>query len=62
MQSAKFVKTPLGQHFKLSINQHSQTDEERKEMICITNANASGSLMYLLVRTRPNLTFVVSSV
>ena len=62
MTNSKPVKTPLGQHFKLSSVQCPETEEERKEMNCIPYANAIGSLMYLMVCTRPDLAFAVSSV
>ncbi|TYK03226.1 Retrovirus-related Pol polyprotein from transposon TNT 1-94 [Cucumis melo var. makuwa] len=55
MVEAKAVSTPLEQHFKLSSKDSSKDIEESKRMESIPYSNATGSLMYLIVCTRPDL-------
>lgn len=60
MDSAKFVSTPIGQHFKLSINQSSKIGDKKKFMVKIPYINMVCSIMYVMVCSRPYLTYVVS--
>ncbi|KAJ0869659.1 putative RNA-directed DNA polymerase [Helianthus annuus] len=62
MEHSKSVSTPLAQHFKLSALHSPQTEDERKDMERYPYANAVGSLMYLMICTRPDLGFAVSMV
>ena len=55
MNEAKPVSTPLGSHFKLSKEQSLKTEEERDHMSKVQYASAIGSLMYVMVCTRPNI-------
>ncbi|XP_031281256.1 secreted RxLR effector protein 161-like [Pistacia vera] len=62
MLDAKSVQTPLGAHLKLSHEQSPQTETDKLEMAGIPYASALGSLMYLMVCSRPDLGFAVSLV
>ena len=59
MNEAKPVSTPLCSHFKLSKGQSLKTKEERDHMNKVPYASAIGSLMYVMVCTRPNISHVV---
>lgn len=52
---AKLMSTPLAQHFKLSMRDSPDTDEEKELMKKIPYVNALGCLMYLIVCTSPDL-------
>ncbi|GJW13180.1 retrotransposon protein, putative, ty1-copia subclass [Tanacetum coccineum] len=58
----KSVKMPLGGHFKLSLKDCPVRDCDVKKMSKVPYANAVGSLMYLMVCTRPGITYAVSVV
>lgn len=62
MAQGKVVQTPIGQHFKLSASNSPQTDEEKQGMSNVPYASAVGSLMYLMVCTRPDIAYCVSIV
>lgn len=62
MAEAKPVVGPMAQHFKLSINQCPETEHELSYMNKVPYASAVGSLMYLMVCTRPDLAYAVSLV
>ncbi|KAD7478277.1 hypothetical protein E3N88_01413 [Mikania micrantha] len=62
MESSKPVITPLAQHFKLSKEDCPVTDAEVEEMKGVPYSNAVGSLMYLMVCTRPDIGYAVSVV
>lgn len=55
MHKAKPVSTPLGAHFKLSNKQSPTTEEDKKAMEKIPYALATGSLMYAMICTRPDI-------
>ena len=59
MNEAKPMSTPLGSHFKLSKEQSSKTEEERDHMSKVPYASAIGSLMYVMVCTRPDIAHVM---
>lgn len=60
MHKAKPVSSPLANHFKLSSQQCPSTMEE--EMKAIPYGSAIGSLMYVMVCTRPDITHAVGVV
>lgn len=60
MKDCKIVSVPIGQHLKFSANQSPKTDIERAEMADVPYANVVGSFMYLMVWTRPDLTYDMS--
>ncbi|KAJ0489574.1 putative RNA-directed DNA polymerase [Helianthus annuus] len=62
MEQSKSVQTPLAMHFKLSNKDSPQNDEEAKNMASVPYASAVGSLMYLMVCTRPDIGYAVSVV
>ena len=55
MKEARPVTTPLASHFKLSSKQCPQSLDEEKEISRVPYASVVGSLMYVMVCTRPNL-------
>ncbi|KAI3755910.1 hypothetical protein L1987_55719 [Smallanthus sonchifolius] len=62
MEGCKSVSTPLAAHFKLSCRDSPQTEEEQSWMEKVPYANVVGSLMYLMVCTRPDIGYSVSLV
>ncbi|RVW44318.1 Retrovirus-related Pol polyprotein from transposon TNT 1-94 [Vitis vinifera] len=62
MQGLKPVSTPLVAHFKLSSALSPQTKEEREYMSHVPYANAVGSIMYVMVCTRLDISHAVSAV
>ncbi|KAE8711156.1 Villin-2 [Hibiscus syriacus] len=62
MQDAKPVSTPLSVHFRLSKEQSPKTEEERARMVNVLYASAIGSLMYVMVYTRPYIAHAVGAV
>lgn len=62
MDKSKPVKTPMGVHFKLK----SATDKELREqwevMKYVPYANAVGSVMYMMIGTRPDIAYAVGMV
>ena len=62
MNETKPVSTLLGIHFKLSKEQSPKTEEERDHLSKVPYASAIGSLMYVMVCTRPNIAHAVEVV
>jgi hypothetical protein len=62
MNSVKPVSVPFMSHFKLSSSLCLSTKEEKEYMSRIPYANAVGSLMYVMVSTRPDISHVVGVV
>ena len=62
MTSCKSVMTPITTHFKLSSLQCLKTEEEKLEMTKIPYANAVGCMMYVMVLTRPDISYALSIV
>lgn len=62
MDNAKPVSTPLASHFCLSKDQTPKTKEEKELMAKIPHASAIGSLMYVMVCTRPDIGHAVGVV
>ena len=59
---AKTRNTPLGTHLKFSKRQSSQTEEEESHMSKVSYASTVGSLMYVMVCTRPDIAHAVGVV
>nr|GEU94014.1 retrovirus-related Pol polyprotein from transposon TNT 1-94 [Tanacetum cinerariifolium] len=55
-------KMPLGGHFKLSLKDCPVRDCDIERKSKVSHANAVGSLMYLMVCTRPDIAYAVSVV
>ena len=62
VNDAKPRTTPLENHFKLSKEQSPKTVEEHDHMALVPYASAVGSLMYVMVCTRPDIAHVVEVV
>lgn len=60
MSNAKGVRVPMASHFILSKFQCPETNAEKKDMETVPYASAIGSVMYLMVSTRPDLAYSVS--
>lgn len=58
MFDAKHVNIFLGAHFKLSLNDCNDNDEEKKFMNTIPYSNVVDSLMYVMVCTRLDMVYV----
>jgi hypothetical protein len=59
MQNAKPFSTPLEKHFKLTKKMCPQTQEEREYMSRVPYSSTIGSLMYVMVCTRPDIAHAV---
>lgn len=59
MKEAKQVSCSLDGHFKLNKKCCSISDEEKKKMESIPYSLAMGSLMYVMVYTRPDIAHIV---
>jgi len=62
MNDCKPVSTPLAAHFKLSLDFCPDTKEDMEHMSHVPYANVIGSLMYVMICTRPDLAYAVSMV
>nr|GEU33287.1 retrovirus-related Pol polyprotein from transposon TNT 1-94 [Tanacetum cinerariifolium] len=60
--NGKSVFVPLGTHFKVSLKDCPSCDWDVERISKVLYANAVGSLMYLMVFTRPDIAYVVSIV
>jgi hypothetical protein len=59
MHDDKHVHVPLSSHLKLSKTQCSKNDQEKEEMGRVTYSPIMGSLMYIVVCTRPDIAYIV---
>ncbi|OMO51796.1 Reverse transcriptase, RNA-dependent DNA polymerase [Corchorus capsularis] len=59
MQDAKSVSTPLANHFKLTKKSCPVSEKKKDEMAVILYSSVVGSLMYLMVCTRPDIAHAV---
>ncbi|GKE12050.1 retrovirus-related pol polyprotein from transposon TNT 1-94 [Tanacetum coccineum] len=57
IDNRKSVKMPLGGHFKLSLKDYPLRDYDVERMSKVPYANAVGTLMYLMVCTRPDIAY-----
>ncbi|KAL8112467.1 hypothetical protein AgCh_019972 [Apium graveolens] len=62
VQDAKTRSIPLASHFNLTKKQSPKTDEGKKDMAKVPYASAVGSLMYVMVCTRPDIAHAVGVV
>lgn len=59
MEQAKSVKTPLGAHFNLKSATEDELKDQEEFMRSVPYANAVGSIMYMMIGTRPDLAYHV---
>ena len=62
MQSGRSVSTPLPAYLKLSKDDCPKSVEEKATMAKVLHASASGSLMYTMVATRPDIAYAMEVV
>jgi hypothetical protein len=62
MQNEKPVSTPLANHFKLTKEMCPKTQEEIEYMSRVPYSSTVGSLMYVMVCTRPDIAHAVGVV
>ena len=62
MKNSKPISTPLVGHFKLSKRLCPSTKKEKGEMSVIPYSSTIGSLMYVMMCTRPDISHVVGVV
>ena len=62
MGDAKGVSTPHASHFKLSKQLCPQTKAEAKQMVRVSYTSVIGSVMYVMVCSRPDIAHAVSLV
>ncbi|GKE79111.1 retrovirus-related pol polyprotein from transposon TNT 1-94 [Tanacetum coccineum] len=62
IDNGKSVQMPLGGHFKLSLKDFPVREFDVERMSKVPYANAVGTLMYLMMCTRPDIAYVVSVV
>ncbi|KAK4381343.1 Retrovirus-related Pol polyprotein from transposon TNT 1-94 [Sesamum angolense] len=60
MTNSKSASVPLAAHFQLCKDQSPKTNSEKAKMEKIPYSNAIGSVMYLMVSTRPDIAYAVS--
>nr|GEZ73733.1 retrotransposon protein, putative, Ty1-copia subclass [Tanacetum cinerariifolium] len=60
LDNGKSVQMPLGGHFKLSLKDCPIRDCDVEKISKVPYANAVGSLMYLMVCTRPDITYAAT--
>ncbi|XP_047330237.1 secreted RxLR effector protein 161-like [Impatiens glandulifera] len=60
MSDAKSVNVPLASYFVLNKDQSPKTETEITEMKNVPYSNAIGSVMYLMISTRPDIAYTIS--
>src|SRR6266498_1479104 len=62
MHDAKSISIPIARHFKLSVLQCPNKDEDFEYMSRVPYSSDVGSLMYAMVCSRPDLSYAISVV
>ena len=62
MEESKVVTLPLHPHFKLSLAMCPCDEKEKGLMLMVPYESVVGSLMYIMVCTRPDLAYAMSKV
>ncbi|KAL2250907.1 UNVERIFIED_CONTAM: Retrovirus-related Pol polyprotein from transposon TNT 1-94 [Sesamum indicum] len=60
MENSKPTSVPLAAHFQLSKDQCPKTSSEKDKMCKIPYSNVIGSIMFLMVCTRPDIAYAIS--
>lgn len=56
------MTTPIAQHFKLSLKDSPEIEEDKAYMKSVHYANVVGTVMYAMICARPDLAYAVSVV
>ena len=62
MHNCKPIDTPIAKNESLSLDMCLNTKDEKERMARVPYANAVGSLMYVMVYTRPNICYAIGLV
>ena len=62
MSKAKVVSSPLASHLKLSSRHSPSINKEKEDVRRVTYASIVGSLMYVMVCTRPDIAYAIGVV
>jgi hypothetical protein len=62
MHDSKPVSTPIAPHFKLSSSQSPRTDSDFEYILKVPYSSVVGSLTYVMVCSRPNLSYAINLV
>lgn len=62
MLDTKPVNTPMSVHFKLKFVSHDISDDKMEYMENILYANIMGSLMHIMIDSRPNIAYAINLV
>ncbi|KAL2251350.1 UNVERIFIED_CONTAM: Retrovirus-related Pol polyprotein from transposon TNT 1-94 [Sesamum indicum] len=60
MKNSKPISVPLAAHFHLSKNQSPNTNAEKEKMEKVPYSNVIGSIVFLMVCTRPDIAYAIS--
>lgn len=60
MENTNYVNTPLGSHFKLSVECCLKSEDESKEMSQVPYSNVVGSVIYAMICIHPHILHAVS--
>ncbi|KAL2237273.1 UNVERIFIED_CONTAM: Retrovirus-related Pol polyprotein from transposon TNT 1-94, partial [Sesamum indicum] len=60
MEKSKPTSVPLAAHFQLSKNQSPHSDIEKAKMEKVPYSNVIGSIMFLMICTRPDIAYAIS--
>ena len=61
MEGGKTIGFPLPTYLRLSAKDSPRSDDEKAEMAKVPYASAVGSVIYVMVATRPDIAFAVGS-
>ena len=62
MHDSKSVSTPIAPYFKLSVAQCPNSDDDIEYMLKVPYTSAVGFLMYVMICSRPDLSYTMNLV